>query len=82
MEDEAQVLEGGRLGQHMLPNMPRARSHAVEDHNLRPGGADGEAKGKSCACHPGGSGALRKSKIAAQHHEHTPGRTPHECRWS
>ena len=39
MEDEAQVLEGGRLGQHMLPNMPRARSRAVEDHNLRLGGA-------------------------------------------
>ena len=45
MEDEAQVLEGGRLGQHMLPNMPRARSDAVEDHIFCLGGADGEAKG-------------------------------------
>ena len=40
MEDEAQVLEGGRLGQHMLPNMPCARSDAVEDHNFCLGGAD------------------------------------------
>ena len=51
MEDEAQVLEGGRPGQHMLPNMPCAGSHAVEDHNLRLGGADGEAKGLAKAMH-------------------------------
>ena len=51
MEDEAQVLEGGRLGQHMLPNMPRARSDAVEDHNFCLGGADGEVKGLAEAVH-------------------------------
>ena len=51
MEDEAQILEGGRLGQHMLPNMPCARSRAIEDHNLRLGGADGEAKGLAKAVH-------------------------------
>lgn len=51
MEDEAQILEGGRLGQHMLPNMPCARSRAIEDHNLRLGGADGEAKGLAEAVH-------------------------------
>ena len=45
MEDEAQILEGGRLGQHMLPNIPCARSRAIEDHNLCLGGADAEAKG-------------------------------------
>ena len=33
MEDEAQILEGGRLGQHMLPNMPCARSRAIEGEN-------------------------------------------------
>ena len=42
MEDNAQLPDGRRLGQHMLPNMPRARSFAVEDHNLGLGGADGE----------------------------------------
>ena len=51
MEDEAQILEGGRPGQHMLPNMPCARSRAIEDHNLRLGGADGEAKGLAEAVH-------------------------------
>ena len=51
MEDEAQILEGGRLGQHMLPNMPCARSRAIEDLNLRLGGADGEAKGLAEAVH-------------------------------
>ena len=51
MKDEASVLEGDRLGQHMLPNMPRARSRAAEDHNLRLGGADGEFKGLAKALH-------------------------------
>ena len=51
MEDEAQVLEGGRLGQHMLPNMPRAGSDAVEDPIFCLGGAGGEAKGLTKAVH-------------------------------
>ena len=44
MEDKVQLLEGGRMG-HMLPKMPRARSCAVEDHNLCFRVADAEAKG-------------------------------------
>ena len=47
----SRYLEGGRMGQHMLPNMPCARSRAIEDHNLRLGGADGEAKGLAEAVH-------------------------------
>ena len=53
-EDEAQVREGGRLGHHMQPNMPCARSDAVElleDHNFCLGGADDEAKGLAKAVH-------------------------------
>ena len=52
---QAQVLQGGRPGQHMLPNMPRTRSCDVEDCNLCLRGADGEAKGlanwqRLCIC--------------------------------
>ena len=50
MKGEAQVFEGGRLGQHMIPNMPRARRHAVEDHNPCLGTADGEAQSLQLLC--------------------------------
>lgn len=50
MKGEAQVFEGGRLGQHMTPNMPRARHRAVEDHNLCLGTADGEAQSLQLLC--------------------------------
>ena len=68
MEYKAQVFEGGRLGQHMLLNMPCARSCAIEDNDLCLGGAVGEAKGltKSWACYPEGFGVRWTSKIAAR----------------
>ena len=51
MEDEAQVLEEGRLGPAYAASMPHASSCAVEDHSLCLGGADGEAKGLAKAEH-------------------------------
>ena len=34
MKDNAQVLEGCRPRENMLPNMPRVRAAAIEDNNL------------------------------------------------
>ena len=75
MEDKAQVLEGGRLGQHMLPNMPIARSCAIKDDKICLAGADGEAKGMGKAVHASQKGLESGGRIAAQHHQHTPERT-------
>ena len=50
MKDNAQVLEGCRPRENMLPNMPCVRAAAIEDNNLCLGRADGEPKLKQKAC--------------------------------
>ena len=43
MKDEAKVLERGRTRQRLAPHMPGLSGSAMEDNNLRLGGADRQA---------------------------------------
>ena len=51
MKDNAQVLEGCRPRENMLPNMPRVRAAAIEDSNLCLGRADGEPQAQAEGMH-------------------------------